>query len=105
MARAIFNMDKNTESAYRAAYESAAAKKWIESLPPATRKRAAELGLLKPYLDPPIFSTPLRLFDSPSSQKASFDESDFAFAAVESGGNLDGMRANFHDDPEESPEE
>lgn len=36
---------------YRSAYESAEAKKWLESLSPESRARAQELGLLEPRLD------------------------------------------------------
>ncbi len=37
--------------AYRAAYESEAAKKWLASLTPDQRQRAEKLGLLAPYFD------------------------------------------------------
>lgn len=36
---------------YRSAYESAEAKKWLESLSPESRARAQQMGLLEPRLD------------------------------------------------------
>ena len=98
-------MTPAARAAYRAAYASAAARAWIESLPPSVRKQAEKKGLLKPYYPEKIHSIPLILAATNSGND--FDENDFAFAAVESGGNLDGIRAEFYAaaEPEESPEE
>ena len=46
---AIREVERNR--AYREAYESPEAKKWLESLSPETRLHAQELGLLEPRLD------------------------------------------------------
>lgn len=93
------------KKAYREAYASEAARAWIESLPAAVRNEAEKKGLLKPYFPEKIHSIPLILAAANSGND--FDENDFAFAAVESGGNLDGIRAEFYAaaEPEESPEE
>lgn len=98
------------KKAYCDAYASEAARAWIESMPAAVRKEAEKKGLLKPKLDAPIYSISLNeLLTRAESKPAGndFDESDFAFAAVERGGNLDGIRAEFYAaaEPEESPEE
>lgn len=92
------------KKAYREAYASEAARTWIESLPAAVRKEAERKGLLTPYFPEKIHSIPLILAATNSGND--FDENDFAFAAVESGGNLDGIRAEFYAaEAEESPEE
>ena len=98
-------MTPAARAAYRTAYASEAARAWIESLPAAVRKQAEKKGLLKPYYPEKIHSIPLILAATNSGND--FDENDFAFAAVESGGNLDGIRAEFYAaaEPEESPEE
>lgn len=81
--------------AYKQAYASPAAKKWIESLPPAVREAASREGLLKPYLPPPSFAVPYVEEIGISSRKATFDESDTAFEAVQNGGNIEAIREYF----------
>lgn len=68
---------------YRAAYESPAAKKWIQNLPAALRHRAEKIGLLKPYFDPQSVALEYKENDTPSNWKATFDENDFAFAELD----------------------
>lgn len=91
--------DTSNRDRYRAAYESPAAKEWIKNLPPALRKRAEEIGLLKPYIDPPSFAMEYKEVETASNWKGTFDENDFAFAALDS---PESPAAEFSD--EEEPE-
>lgn len=77
--------ERAREAAYRAAYASEAAKKWIDALPPAVRAQAAREGLLKPQLPPPSFAREFREQASAASnwRGNQFDENDFAAAALD----------------------
>ncbi|MBQ8445230.1 MAG: hypothetical protein IJX22_02450 [Opitutales bacterium] len=98
-----FQQNDTDRARYRAAYESEAAREWIKNLTPAQRRRAKEIGLLKPYFDPPSYHFPLEesRLASRSNPKATFDENDVAFAALDNGGDIeDAARPDFFDEPE-----
>lgn len=76
--------ERAREAAYRAAYASDAAKKWIDALPPAVRAQAAREGLLKPQMPPPSFAREFREASAASNWRGNqFDENDFAAAALD----------------------
>lgn len=101
----FFNFQQHAaaRARYRAAYESEASREWIKNLTPAQRRRAEEIGLLKPFFDPPPYHLPFNesRLDSRSNPKATFDENDVAFAALDKGGDIeDTANPYFFDEPE-----
>lgn len=77
-------------AAYKAAFESDAARAWIAQIPKKLLPRAAELGLLKPAPPPPSFAIEYKERASASNWRANqFDENDFAAAALDAGREID----------------